>query len=261
MSGMALARSSNAFKFELVDGDSASTNIAVANILTSDEIVFVGHFSTKADIASLVDDSANCSITSDGNIQSATDTSSDLLMTVWNDLTSGPSTRSATALRFEVLTGTTASNDIAVADAETEDEILFVGHFSTLASILTVVDDTANCSFTSSGNFQSSTITSNDMLFVIWNDLGGASSDATRSGYCLQVSVLAGAAATTNIAVSGSTAGDEVLFVGHGTAASALESIADLTSEGSFTSDGQFQMDSTSTSSDMLWLWWNKTSI
>lgn len=261
MSGMALARSSNAFKFELVDGTTATTNIAVANITTSDELVFVGHFSTKAAIASLVDDSANCSITSAGNIQSATDTSSDLLMTVWNDLSNGDNTRSATALRFEVLTGTTAATNIAVTGAATEDEILFVGHFSTLASIATVVDDTANCSFTSAGNFQSATDTSSDMLFVIWNDLGGASSDATRSAYCLQVSILAGAAATTNIAVAGSVTTDEVLFVGHGTTAALLESIADLTSEGSFTTDGQFQMSTTATTSDVLWVWWNKTSI
>jgi len=258
---MALARSSNAFKFELVDGDSASTNIPVANVTTSDELVFIGHFSTKANIASLVDDTANCSITSAGNIQSATDTSSDLLMAVWNDVTDGPNTRSAMGLQFEILTGTTAATNITVTGATTDDEILFVGHFSTLASIATVVDDTANCSFATDGNFQSATDTSNDMLFVIWNDLTSSSNAATRSATCLQVSILAGANATTNIAVAGALTTDEVLFVGHGTTAALLESIADLTSEGSFTSDGQFQMSSTATGSDILWLWWNKTSI
>ena len=261
MSGMALARSSNAFKFELVDGTTATTDIAVADITTSDELVFVGHFSTKASIASLIDDTANCSVTTDGNIQSATDTSSDLLMTVWNDITSGSSVRSATCLRFEILAGTTASTNIAVTGATTSDEVLFAGHFSTAASIASVVDDTANCSFTTDGNLQSVTDTSSDMLFVIWNDLTSSSAGSTRSAYCLQVSVLAGANATTNIAVAGSKTTDEVLFVGHGTTASALESLADLTSEGSFTTDGQFQMSSTATGSDTLWLWWNKTSI
>lgn len=261
MSGMALARSSNAFKFELVDGDTASTNIPVANITTSDELVFIGHFSTKANIASLVDDTANCSITSAGNIQSGTDTSSDLLMAVWNDVTDGENTRSAMNLRFSILTGTTAATNITVAGATTGDEILFVGHFETLASIATVIDDTANCSFPTDGNFQSATNTSNDMLFVIWNDLTSSSTGATRSATCLQVSILAGSTAVNDIAVTGILTSDEILHCGHGETAALLETLEDITSEVSVTSAGNIQLSSTDTSSDTLWLWWNKTSI
>ena len=72
-------------QISLVDGTTADTNIAVTGIATEDEIIFVGHFTTKAAIATLVDDTANCSITSAGNIQSATDTSNDLLQVFWID--------------------------------------------------------------------------------------------------------------------------------------------------------------------------------
>jgi len=259
MSGMGLTRSSSCFKFELVDGTTATTNIAVANILTTDELVFVGHFSTKAAIASLDDDSANCTITSDGNIQSATDTSSDLLMVIWNDLTDGPDTRSASCLKFNILAGTTASTNIAVTGALTTDDILFVGHFSTAAAIATVVDDTANCSFTTDGNLQSATDTSTDMLFLIWDDL--TSGGDTRSSMCLQASVLAGAAAATNIAVTNALTDDEILYCAHGTTDALLESLVDITSEASFTTDGQLQLSTTDTTSDVLWLFWNRLSV
>ena len=85
MSGMGTALSGFNLQISLVDGTTADTNIAISGIATEDEIVFVGHFSTKASIATLVDDTANCSITSAGNIQSGTDTSNDLLQVFWID--------------------------------------------------------------------------------------------------------------------------------------------------------------------------------
>ncbi len=85
MSGMTKSKSAFNLKVDLVDGTTADTNIAITGITTDDELIFVGHFSTKASVATLVDDTANCSITSDGNIQSGTDTSSDLLQVFWVD--------------------------------------------------------------------------------------------------------------------------------------------------------------------------------
>lgn len=67
-----------------VDGTTATTNIAITGIKTSDRLIHVSHISTKADNLTQVDDTANCSITSDGNIQSATDTSNDLLKVYWD---------------------------------------------------------------------------------------------------------------------------------------------------------------------------------
>ena len=85
MSGMTKSKSNYNLKVTLAAGDSASTNIAIAGIATEDEIIFVGHFSTLATIATLLDDTANVSITSAGNIQSSTDTSSDQLLVMWVD--------------------------------------------------------------------------------------------------------------------------------------------------------------------------------
>ncbi len=85
MSGLSKSKSSMGVQITLVAGASASTNIAISGIATEDSLIFVGHLSTAASIATLVDDTANCSITSAGNIQSSTDTSSDQLMVVWND--------------------------------------------------------------------------------------------------------------------------------------------------------------------------------
>jgi hypothetical protein len=73
-------------QFSLVAGTTASTNIAITGITTSDELLFVLHLSTAASIATALDDTANCSITSAGNIQSATDTSNDQLLVIWNKL-------------------------------------------------------------------------------------------------------------------------------------------------------------------------------
>ena len=85
MSGMTKSKSAFNLKVSIVDGTTATTNIAITGIATTDELIFVGHYSTKASIATLVDDTANCSITSAGNIQSATNTSSDLLEVWWID--------------------------------------------------------------------------------------------------------------------------------------------------------------------------------
>jgi hypothetical protein len=85
MSGMTLAKDALCLKFNLVTGAAANTNMAITGIVTNDELVFVGMFATAAAIATFADDTANCSITSAGNIQSATDTSSNQLFVVWLD--------------------------------------------------------------------------------------------------------------------------------------------------------------------------------
>ena len=86
MSGMDKARSSMNLRIDLIDGTTATTNIAVTGIATDDEIIFCGHISTKAAIATLADITSEVSVTSAGNIQlSSTDTSSDQLMLMWID--------------------------------------------------------------------------------------------------------------------------------------------------------------------------------
>lgn len=72
----------------LVNGGAAG-NFTVTGIATADEIVFVGHFSTAAAIATLADLTAEFSITAADTINntSGTDTTSDQLMVMWVDLT------------------------------------------------------------------------------------------------------------------------------------------------------------------------------
>lgn len=65
----------------LVTGATADTNIAIAGILTTDELLMVLEFATSTNDPT--DQTANASITSDGNIQVTTATASDSLMVLW----------------------------------------------------------------------------------------------------------------------------------------------------------------------------------
>ena len=71
----------------LVAGGSAGDH-TVTGITTSDEIAFVGHFSTAASIATLADLTSEFTITAADTINNVggTDTSSDQLMVIWLDL-------------------------------------------------------------------------------------------------------------------------------------------------------------------------------
>ena len=66
--------------------------------------------------------------------------------------------------------------------------------------------------------------------------------------------ILAGAAATTNIALTGATTADTLGSVIHNTAGT----LADVTSEASITSDGNIQLSTTDTTGDQLVVEWYK---
>ena len=83
----------------------------------------------------------------------------------------------------------------------------------------------------------------------------------SKSMFNMQVSVLAGTTAATNIAVTGIVTTDEIIWCGHISTAAAIATLADITSEVSITSDGQVQLSSTDTSSDALLLFWIDTSL
>lgn len=72
----------------LVAGGSAGDH-TVTGIAVGDEIVFIGHFSTAAAIATLADLTSEFSITAAATINNTdgTDTTNDQLMVIWNDLT------------------------------------------------------------------------------------------------------------------------------------------------------------------------------
>jgi|GEM_PF-4810646 len=73
---------------DLVNGGAAGDH-TVTGIASGDEIVFVGHFSTAAAIATLADLTSEFSVTGADTINNAagTDTSSDQLMVIWLDKT------------------------------------------------------------------------------------------------------------------------------------------------------------------------------
>ncbi len=75
---------SSDLQINLVDGAAADTNMAISGIKMTDRIIHVDHISTKAAIATMADLTSTVSITSDGNIQSTTDTSSDQLKVYWD---------------------------------------------------------------------------------------------------------------------------------------------------------------------------------
>lgn len=83
----------------------------------------------------------------------------------------------------------------------------------------------------------------------------------SKSAFNLQVSVLAGTTATTNIAVTGIATSDKIVWCGHLSTAAAIATLADITSEVSVTSAGNIQLSSTDTSSDALLLFWIDTSL
>ncbi len=78
----------------------------------------------------------------------------------------------------------------------------------------------------------------------------------------LQVSVVAGDTATTNIPVTGILLTDEIIAVArHIGAGTDVTDVTDITSEASITSDGNIQLDTTNTSADKLQVFWVDTSI
>ncbi len=83
----------------------------------------------------------------------------------------------------------------------------------------------------------------------------------SKSNFNLKVTLADGDSATTNIAIAGIATEDTILFVGHLTTKAAIESFADITSEVSITSAGNIQLSSTSTTNDLLWVWWVDNSL
>jgi hypothetical protein len=85
-------------------------------------------------------------------------------------MTMTQSTGSGGCIKMNVLAGTTANTNIAVAGIATEDIIVGCLHFTTAASISTVADVTSTVSITSAGNIQTSDDYSSDALVLFWID-------------------------------------------------------------------------------------------
>ena len=77
--------------------------------------------------------------------------------------------KSSICLKYELVSGTTASTNIAVAGITTDDVLIHVKEEATSTAIKT--DRTANSSVTSAGNIQCTDDTSSDQLHVLWLDV------------------------------------------------------------------------------------------
>lgn len=259
MGGMTRTKSSFSIRVSIVDGVSASNNIAISGIKTSDELVHVDHFTSKASIASVADDTANCSITSAGNIQSTTDTSSNLLRVFWLDNSPAPGSvqsKNAFNLQFSFVDGAMNDVDIAITGIQTDDTIVHISHFTTKVAIESLLDLTSEGVILTDGNIQlDSTDTSSDLLLVIWISNSGPLFTRT-SGINFKIEILAGSTAVNDIAVSGIATSDSILHCSHISITGTIATMVDITSEVEITSAGNIQLSTTSTSGDTLWLVW-----
>lgn len=87
MSNMADALSAFNLKIDLLAGANADTNIAVVGIEVGDLIIWCGHITTAAAIATMADITSEVVVLTDGNIQlTTTATGSDQLFLFWSDL-------------------------------------------------------------------------------------------------------------------------------------------------------------------------------
>lgn len=110
------------------------------------------------------------------------------------------------ALKSMYATGAAANTNIAVTGITTDDTIICALELSATHYLPT--DQTRRCSITSAGYIQCTKTTATDTLWVLWHD---ASSNAAIDAPCLKFNYVNGAAASTNMAVTGIATEDTLL--------------------------------------------------
>ena len=250
-------------RLSLITGHATASTLT--GITTEDKLIFVGHASTAASIATFVDYTSGSTISAANTVTWAATTASDQMWVWWWDV-SPPETGTATPpldlgyspgynIKCGLGTGTTAATNITLTGITTACKILHANLMQTKAAIETFTDDTANITITAADTIQSATDTSNDQLFVVWLDPAPATT-AYSGSWRLKVDIVAGTTAVTNIAVTSITTKDVITSVTHWSTTAAIATCVDLTSEASITSDGNIQLATTDTSSDSLLVVW-----
>ena len=121
----------------------------------------------------------------------------------------------------------------------------------------------ANVQVQTAGKYENANVAASvaagDKLFS--TTVTGRVADQAAAFADLQIAIVAGTTATTNIAVANSQTQDDILFVAHISTTADVATYVDITSEASFTSDGQMQMSTTNTSSDSLMVFWRKQGV
>jgi hypothetical protein len=163
-------------KSKLVTGGAASAHLACAGLETEDVLLYVGHLSTAASISTLDDVTHLCSAHAADVLTCSIDTSNDQLWVFYHD--SNGAGYDSSNLRFALVDGGANDVDLACSDKDGNaialaDVVIFCGHISTKANVATMADLTSECHCThTAGSIQMETTdVTNDLLFVIWQDV------------------------------------------------------------------------------------------
>lgn len=169
-------QASPSFGFALVDGTTATTNIAVADkdgtdIDTDDALFAVIEHATTT--GAVTDRTAQCTITSDGNIQCSQDTSSDQLSVMWMSRT-GTRAHGSVCIKFTLASmGLSDESDITVTGIATEDEVLMAMALDE-TSALPLDEVAAEATITAANTIRidqvSPTVTAGADIWVFWLD-------------------------------------------------------------------------------------------
>ncbi len=225
-------------------------------IKAGDTILACLEFDTESAIETMADVTANVSISRNGYITNDTAPTSDIWqgLLFWhrgNDSGAGAAI-GPLALKGVLVDGGAAAADLTATGLEVGDTLITVLHLTTKAEISSMVDVTHLCTIGGAAILNCSIATTSDQLWVFYHDANGTA----YNNPSLQFAVADGAAATTDITVTGAVAADVVVFTAHFSTKASVATLADLTSEGSFTDANDYQNDSTDTTNDQLLIIW-----
>lgn len=247
-------------RVSLITGHATASTLT--GITTSDQLMFVGHFSTAANLATLVDFTASSSVSAADTVAWASTTANDHMEVWWWDVE--PANTGTTTPPLDMSYSSGGRYCIALADGaadgvltvsgiNTACKLIYARLQQTKAAIATVTNDTANCSITDTDEVTSATDSTDDQYLVVWFDPEPAATvNSYNSDAKPRIKLGDGAAANTNITISGITTDDEIIAsIEYATKAS-IATCTDRTSEASITSDGYIQHSTTSTANDLI---------
>ena len=252
-SGMTTAVSATALRVDLVDGANATT-ATLTGATTDDTLLLVLHMTVKGTIETLADITSDVTITADDTITYGSDYSSDQCLIIWHDasVAQGETLRekSAPCLKIGLADGAAATTS-TLTGINTEDDIISVIHITTKADIASMADVTSHITISDADEITSDADYSNDQLLVFWMDNGGYDNQA-YSNVCYKFDLVAGHATAST--VTGITADDQIIFVGHFSTAASVATLADYTS-GATAGAGSVAWAATTADDHMLIVW------
>jgi len=273
MAKMSQTIATSNLQFAIVDGANADTDITVTalngtSLAYGDVLVCVMEMAVTTN--AWTDQTANCSIQSDGKLQCTNSTASDRLFVLWEAATNALGYASFCIKSGIDLSVSAGQDTFDIAGIEAGDPVILCVGIDGTTGAMQDVTKWAICS--NDGEVEISTwtdsdegpspLTFDDDVFCLYYDMNaggtGNLSDLADTGHCLQPVVVSGAGADTNIAITGIVTDDRLVCVLEldGTD---YNIVADRTSTSSITSDGNIQC-TASTSGNKLFVLWNDTS-